>query len=159
MKRLLFLPLLAVASLALTGCFEEESRIYDGPMQAEFKPGTAVVGGSAYVRNLTNPTAGARADSVVVQLITGKAHTAPVTVSYEVASTSTAQATRDYVITSTAGSVTFQPGQYSVPIRFNTVPDTDATTTGNRTLVFDLKDTGEVKAAANLKRFTLNIAR
>lgn len=161
MKRLLFLPLLALGSVALTGCFEDESRIYDGPMQAEFKPSTTAVSNSFYIRNLTNPAVASspRADSVVVQLITGSAHTAPVTVNYEVDAASTAVSGTDYNITSTAGSVTFQPGQYSVPIKFNTLNDANPATTGSRTLIFNLMDTGDVKAAANLKRFELRIAR
>ncbi len=161
MKRLLLLPSLGLLSLALTGCFEEESKIYDGPMQAEFKPSLTAVNNSYYIRTLTNPAAASspRADSVVVQLITGKAHTAPVTVNYEVDATSTAVSGTDYSITSTMGTVTFQPGQYSVPIRFNTLNDANPATTGSRTLIFNLMDTGEVKAAANYKRFELRIAR
>ncbi len=162
MKRLLFLPLLALAGFSLTGCFEDDSRLYDGPMQAEFKPATvAGPGGSLYARSLTNPTAaaGARRDSVVVQLITAKQHTAAVTVNYAIDATSTALATTDYVLTSPAGTVTFEPGVYAVPVYFNTVPDVNAATTGTRTIIFNLMDTGDVKAAVNYKTFTVSIAR
>ena len=161
MKRFLFLPLLAATSLALTGCFEEESRLYDGPTLSEFRPGPSGAGAGAYTRALTNPAvaAGARRDSVVIQLVVAKPHTAPVTVNYEIDATSTALATRDYVLVSPPGTVTFQPGVYSVPVYFNTVPDVDPATTTARTLLFNLMDTGDVKASPNYKRFTFNIAR
>ena len=150
-----------MASLALTGCFEEENRTYDGPTLAEFRPANTATSGTFYVRNLTNPTvaAGPRRDSVAIQVVVPKPHTAPLVVNYEIDATSTAQATRDYVLVSPAGSVTFQPGIYTQWVYFNTVPDADATTTTPRTLLFNLMDTGDVKASVNYKRFTFNIAR
>ena len=158
MKRLLFLPALVGVGLMLTGCFEREPKVYEGPRQAAFAPMTS---GAQFARTLTNA---ARADSLVVHLIEAEHHTAPITVNFTVrdttigtgASASTpARSGTDYTLVDN-GSITFQPGDWAVPIRFNTLRNAAATTT--RTMIVELTG-GDAEPAANLKRFTVTFAR
>ncbi|HYE58525.1 MAG TPA: hypothetical protein VD948_08470 [Rhodothermales bacterium] len=157
MKRLLFLSVLAGVALGLTGCFERDPKLYDGPRQVEFAPVRTT---GAYARTITNAAA---SDSLVVQLIEGEAHTEPITVNFVVRDTTigTSQPARsgtDYTLVDN-GSVTIQPGRWSAPLRFNVLRNAAAATT--RTMIVELtgNEAQGVIPAANYKRFVLTFNR
>jgi len=155
MKRLLFLPVLVGMGLGLTGCFERESKVYDGERQVEFAPTRT---GGLYTRTLTNAAA---SDSLVVQLIAGEPHTEAITANFTVRDTTIGTSTparsgTDYTLVDN-GSITFQPGDYSVPVRFNVLRN--ATAAATRTVIVELTGGTGVIPAANYRRFVLTFAR
>lgn len=156
--------LITILSCGLTSCFKERDLSYQGSTLVEFKNHRSgfIATANAAINNLQNtPTSrtvrqSAGQDSIRIQLI-GPQRSEPITINYEIASSSTAVENTHYRIVGQKGQVVIPANSSSANIILQPINNSIATAAENRSIVFVLRGNNEIAASVNFSNFTYNI--